>query len=71
MNAMLPLSIFLDPLYGMLMAAVLAIGGFIMAFQAEIKWGWLILAFGLYWIWCVAGAQNWGVPAPPFVLFPE
>lgn len=63
------MSFFTDPLYGLLTSVIVTVAGFAMGWLAEIKWGWLVMAVGLYWLWIVLGAQSWGIPAPPWSPF--
>ena len=60
---------FTDPLYGLLAAVIVLVIGVGLALKADSKWGYLVAAAGLYWVWIVMGSQEWGVPAPPWSPF--
>ena len=55
-----------DGLYGLLVAMIVFVVGLGLALKADNKWGYLIAAVGIYWVWVVAGAQEWGIPPPPW-----
>ncbi|MBN1478079.1 hypothetical protein JXA47_15085 [Candidatus Sumerlaeota bacterium] len=55
-----------DPLYGLLMAVIVFVVGVGLVMKADNKWGYLVAVIGLYWVWIVVGAQDWGIPGPPW-----
>lgn len=59
---------FTDPLYGLLLAAIVLVAGVLMVMKADSKWGYLLAVVGAYWAWIVAGANGW-VPPPPVTPF--
>jgi hypothetical protein len=58
-----------DPLYGLLMAVIVLVVGIGLVMKADNKLGYLVAVIGLYWVWVVVGAQEWGIPAPPWSPF--
>ena len=48
-----------DPLYGILIAFALIVGGVALVMMAENKWGYLLALVGGYWLWLVGGQAGW------------